>query len=87
MCHDVLLCVMICCCIQNLLEKPSPVVCEQYATQMIHFKAVPVLNVLVKQTRDDTDLQDDLEYLHEKLNTSLQDLRYVRTYVHTETSC
>ena len=52
-------------------------VAEQYATQMIHFKAVPVLNVLVKQSRDDVDLQEDIEFLHDKLNTSLQDLRYV----------
>jgi hypothetical protein len=60
---------------QNLLEKPSSTVSEQYATQMIHFKSVPVLNVLVKQTKDDTDLQDDIEFLYDKLNTSLQDLR------------
>ena len=62
---------------QNLLEKPSAAVSEQYATQMIHFKSVPVLNVLVKQTKDDTDLQEDIEFLHDKLNTSLQDLRSV----------
>lgn len=59
------------------MEKPSTSVSEQYATQMIHFKAVPVLNVLVKQTRDDVDLQEDIEFLYEKLNTSLQDLRFV----------
>ena len=47
-----------------------------YATQMIHFKAVPVLNIMVKQTKEDRDLQDDLEFLHEKLNSSLQDLRH-----------
>ena len=62
---------------QNLIEKPSSSVSEQYATQMIHFKAVPVLNVLVQQTKDDSDLQEDIEYLHEKLNVSLQDLRFV----------
>jgi hypothetical protein len=66
----------LCTVYQNLLEKPSSTVSEQYATQMIHFKSVPVLNVLVKQTKDDTDLQDDIEFLHDKLNTSLQDLRW-----------
>ena len=44
---------------------------------MIHFKSVPVLNVLVKQNREDADMQDDITFLHEKLNTSLQDLRYI----------
>ena len=63
--------------LKNLLEKPSAAVSEQYATQMIHFKSVPVLNVLVRQTKDDTDLQEDIEFLHDKLNTSLQDLRSV----------
>jgi len=60
---------------RNLLVKPSTAVAEAYATEMIHFKAVPVLNVLVKQPREDTDLQEDIEFLHEKLNISLQDLR------------
>ncbi len=34
-----------------------------------------VLSVLMKQTRDDTDLTEDVEFLHEKLNNYLQDLR------------
>lgn len=59
---------------RNLLEKPGQSVAEQFAAEMIHFKAVPVLNVLVQQTRDDTDLQDDITFLHEKLNASLLDL-------------
>ena len=49
-----------------------------YATQMIHFKAVPVLNIMIKQTKEDADLQEDMEFLHSKLNTSLQDLRCVK---------
>ena len=61
---------------QNLLEKPSSHIAENYAAEMIHFKAVPVLNVLVKQTREDIDMQEDITFLHEKLSASLQDLRY-----------
>ena len=57
------------------MEKPSSQIAESYAAEMIHFKSVPVLNVLVKQNREDADMQDDV--LHEKLNTSLQDLRYM----------
>jgi len=52
-------------------------VSAHYATQMIHFKALPVLNIMIKQTREDTDLQEDMELLHVKLNSSLQDLRWV----------
>ena len=48
-----------------------------YAAEMIHFKSVPVLNVLIKQNREDADNQDDVTFLHEKLNASLQDLRYI----------
>ena len=66
------------CCIQNLLEKPSPRIAESCAAEMIHFKSVPVLNVLVRQTREDADMQDDITFLHEKLNASLQDLRYMK---------
>ena len=58
------------------MEKPSQQTADSYAAEMIHFKSVPVLNVLVKQTREDTDMEDDVEFLHEKLNASLQDLRY-----------
>ena len=61
--------------LQNLLEKPSAQIADSYAAEMIHFKSVPVLNVLVKQTREDTDMQDDVTFLHEKLNASLQELR------------
>ena len=63
-----------------MLEKPSPQIAESYAAEMIHFKSVPVLNVLVKQTREDADMQDDITFLHEKLNASLQDLRYFVMY-------
>ena len=49
---------------------------ESYAAEMIHFKSVPVLNVLIKQTREDADMQDYVTFLHEKLNANLQELRY-----------
>ena len=64
------------------MEKPSSQIAESYAAEMIHFKSVPVLNVLVKQNREDADMQDDITFLHEKLNTSLQDLRYILHYAH-----
>ena len=63
------------------MEKPSSQIAESYAAEMIHFKSVPVLNVLVKQNREDADMQDDITFLHEKLNTSLQDLRYILFYI------
>ncbi|CAI8018615.1 V-type proton ATPase subunit H [Geodia barretti] len=59
---------------RNLLEKPRQSVAEQFAAEMIHFKAVPVLNILVQQTKDDVELQEDIVFLHERLNASLQDL-------------
>jgi V-type H+-transporting ATPase subunit H len=34
---------------RNLIEKPSQSVADHFAAEMIHFKAVPVLNVLVQQ--------------------------------------
>lgn len=65
----------------NLLEKPSREVSGSYATEMIHFKAVPVINVMSKQTWQDADLQADVEYLSEKLNNSLQDLSSFDEYL------
>ena len=64
------------------MEKSSSQIAESYVTEMIHFKPVPVLNVLVKQNREDAYMQDDITFLHEKLNTSLQDLRYILHYAH-----
>ena len=64
------------------MEKPSSQIAESYAAEMIHFKSVLVLNVLVKQNREDADMQDDITFLHEKLNTSVQDLRYILHYAH-----
>lgn len=66
---------------RNLLEKPSQEVAEKFAADMIHFKAVPVLNVLIQQTREDTDMQEDIAFLHERLNASLQDLSSWDEYV------
>jgi len=53
----------------------------------------------MKQTREDTDLQEDIEFLHETLNKSLQDLRlvvlllfnfifiYIYIYIYTSILC
>ena len=35
-----------------------------------------VLNVLESKSLDDTDFEEDVEFLQEKLKLSLQDLRY-----------
>ncbi|XP_064406974.1 V-type proton ATPase subunit H-like isoform X2 [Halichondria panicea] len=59
---------------RNFIELPSKTISALYATDIIHFKVIPVLSVLMKQTRDDTDLTEDVEFLHEKLNNYLQDL-------------
>jgi V-type H+-transporting ATPase subunit H len=41
---------------------------------VLAYDVLQVLNVLVQQTRDDTDMQEDITFLHERLNASLQDL-------------
>lgn len=66
---------------RNMLEKSTKSVADQFAGQMIHFKSLPVMTVMMKQTWQDADLQSDLEFLSERLNNSLQDMSSYDEYL------
>ncbi|XP_065890325.1 V-type proton ATPase subunit H-like isoform X2 [Dysidea avara] len=68
--------------LRNMLEKPEKAAADLYASQMIHFKALRVLNILVKQTWVDTEIEEDITFLYEYLTASEQDLSSFDEYVH-----
>ncbi|XP_028405002.1 V-type proton ATPase subunit H-like [Dendronephthya gigantea] len=59
--------------LRNLLEKPEERT-KEAAMAMIQCKLIPVLTVLVNKTWVDEDIQEDVEYVHEQLTDSVQDL-------------
>lgn len=59
--------------LRNLLEKPEERT-KEAAMAMIQCKLIPVLTVLVNKTWVDKDIQEDVEYVHEQLTDSVQDL-------------
>ncbi|XP_057308617.1 V-type proton ATPase subunit H-like [Hydractinia symbiolongicarpus] len=64
---------------KNLLEKPEN--CKTACVSLIQSKLVPVLNVLSSKTWTDEDIKDDIEYVSEKLQDSVQDLSTWDEYV------
>ena len=59
--------------LRNLLEKPEERT-KDAAMQMIQCKLLPVLTVLVNKTWVDEDIKEDVEFVHEQLTDSVQDL-------------
>lgn len=68
--------------LQNLLEKPEErEIVQDHALSMVQCKVLKQLQLLEGRKFDDPDITDDIEYLNETLQTSVQDLRYVRQFI------
>ena len=62
---------------QNLLEKPGEKeFVKDHALSMVQCKVLKQLELLEARKFDDPDIVDDIEFLTEKLQSSIQDLRY-----------
>lgn len=59
---------------RNLLEKPCPSTTDHFGVQMVTYKVLLVLNVLVKETFQDSELQSDIEYLQGFLTDRVNDM-------------
>ncbi len=61
---------------KNLIEKPEEVaISRDHAIAMVQCKVLKQLDILQTRRFDDPDIMEDLEFLNEKLLTSVQDLR------------
>ena len=62
---------------QNLLEKPEErEIVQDHALSMVQCKVLKQLQLLEGRKFDDPDITEDIDYLNETLQTSVQDLRY-----------
>ncbi|XP_046839168.1 V-type proton ATPase subunit H-like [Xenia sp. Carnegie-2017] len=59
--------------LRNLLEKPEEKT-KEAALAMIQCKLIPVIAVLVNKTWVDEDIEEDVQFVHERLTESVQDL-------------
>lgn len=63
--------------LKNLLEKPEDrEIVQDHALSMVQCKVLKQLELLEARKYDDPDIIEDLQYLNEKLQASVQDLRY-----------
>jgi V-type H+-transporting ATPase subunit H len=61
-----------------LLEKPEErELVQENALSMVQCKVLKQLELLEARKFDDPDIVEDLQYLQEKLQESVQDLRYM----------
>ena len=61
---------------QNLIEKPEDAsVAKEHCNAMIHVKVLKQLSILEQRKFDDDDITEDVQFLKEKLEASVQDLR------------
>ena len=61
---------------QNLIEKPDDrQVVKENCISMVQCKALKQLEFIEQKKFDDEDIQADIEFLKEKMEASLQDLR------------
>merc|ERR1711872_585116 len=59
---------------RNLIEKPEePEIKKENCISMVQCKVLKQLELLEQRKFDDEDIQEDIEYLTEKLNASVQD--------------
>jgi len=60
---------------RNLLEKPTEnEIMQDHALSMVQCKVLKQLQLLEGRKFDDTDIQEDIDYLGEKLHAAIQDL-------------
>ncbi len=64
-------------CMQNLIEKPmDSQVVKENCISMVQCKALKQLEFIEQRKFDDEDIQADIEFLKEKMEASLADLRF-----------
>merc|ERR1719295_2137359 len=67
---------------RNLMEKPEELdVKKENCISMVQCKVLKQLELLEQRKFDDEDIQEDIEYLSEKMNASVQDLSSYDEYV------
>ena len=67
---------------RNLIEKPEEAdVKKENCISMVQSKVLKQLELLEQRKFDDEDIVEDIEYLTEKLNASVQDLSSFDEYV------
>ena len=60
-----------------MIEKPEDrQIVKENCISMVQCKAIKQLELIEQKKFDDEDIQSDIEYLKEKMEASLQDLRY-----------
>lgn len=60
---------------RNLIEKPTdPNVAKEHCIAMVQCKVLKQLSILEQRRFDDEDITGDVEYLTDKLQSSVQDL-------------
>ncbi|CAG0879126.1 unnamed protein product [Cyprideis torosa] len=60
---------------RNLIEKPEdPAICREHCIALIQVKVLKHLSLLQQKEIEDEELKTDVEFLTEKLTTSVQDL-------------
>jgi V-type H+-transporting ATPase subunit H len=65
-------------CCQNLIEKPEEAaISKEHCIAMVQCKVLKQLSILEQRKFDDEDIVADIEFLNEKLQASVQDLRFV----------
>jgi len=65
-------------CYQNLIEKTEePAVSKEQCIAMVQCKVLKQLSILEQRKFDDEDIVADIEFLNERLQASVQDLRFV----------
>lgn len=76
--HLMLKCTEMLVCYQNLIEKPEEAaVSKEQCIAMVQYKVLKQLSILEQRKFDDEDIVADIEFLNEKLQASVQDLRFV----------
>merc|ERR1719367_1936215 len=67
---------------RNLLEKPDELeIKKENCISMVQCKVLKQLELLEQRKFDDEDIVEDIEYLNEKLNASVQDLSSFDEYI------
>ena len=69
-------------CPQNMLEKPEDrSVIQDYALALVRVKMTKQLELLEARKWEDPDVEEDIQYIRTKLDTSVQDLRFVAVHL------
>ena len=63
-----------------MIEKPDDrQIVKENCISMVQCKTIKQLELIEQKKFEDEDIQSDIEYLKEKMEASLQDLRYLQS--------